>query len=1063
MDETFTFQSGGANDSVKLTYDGGTGTDTLQASFGAENISGAARVTSEFVENEDGSFTVTYRNQLTNPYGFDSVTVTNVENIHIWTPNTYTWTDGNVYTLNTEDEIRTGFGDDMVFTHGGNDLIDVGLGDDEVNGGAGFDGLAKDLSDRSTDIVWNLETGSYSGPGSFTGIEWFTNLVTGSGNDTVVTRDVRDGGGMPRNDLVSTGAGNDVATFTSGDDIFHAGAGEDRVVISWSDVWFTGNTTMTLGADAGGGYSGSIGGAYVDSPSVTFSGVEHFTISTVHVGGNGTNLQDAIVTGDGDDVISTWASADTIRVGRGTDVVDGGTGLDGLAKEFGEDAGAIAFDLMANSFSGPGSFTNIDYFLDLRTGAGDDVVVTGLANDSAGRGDDLIYTRGGDDVVTLMEGADTVDLGAGSDRLVLDYRTAPTFTGNTVMTLTAEGGGSYSGTFASSYTDGPAASFAGVEHFTILTMISGGNGSNLVDTVVTGAGNDIISTFASNDIIAAGAGNDLIDGGVGADQIDGGAGDDEMIGGAGHDIFFVDSSADKVIEADGGGTDTVNASASFSLAGQFAEHLTLTGSGHIDGTGNGLANTILGNAGNNVLDGGAGSDVLNGGLGNDTYVIDVAADQIVEAADGGTDTVRTAMSWTLAANLENLTLTGGAALDGTGNAADNTLTGNAGANLLRGLGGHDRLDGGAGQDVLEGGVGNDSYVVDNVKDKVVELAGEGTDRVESSVSFSLAGQYIEILDLTGSANINATGNGFDNELIGNSGANVLNGAAGADRMEGGAGNDRYVVDNAGDKAFELSANGGTDRVDSSVTYSLAGQYIETLTLTGNATIHGTGNGLANTLIGNDAGNILNGGAGADRMEGRDGNDRYIVDDAGDSILELAGDGTDSVDASVSYSLAGQYVETLRLTGSAAINGTGNGQANSLYGNGAVNVLSAGAGDDKLYGGAGKDTLTGGAGLDRFIFDAALGTSNVDKITDFTAADDALYLDRSIFSAIGSGALAASAFVAGTAAGDANDRILYDSATGNVWYDADGSGAGAAVMFANLGAGTLLTAADVIGF
>jgi Ca2+-binding RTX toxin-like protein len=189
-----------------------------------------------------------------------------------------------------------------------------------------------------------------------------------------------------------------------------------------------------------------------------------------------------------------------------------------------------------------------------------------------------------------------------------------------------------------------------------------------------------------------------------------------------------------------------------------------------------------------VVDGGAGADTLTGGAGNDTYVVDNAGDRVTEAASGGIDLVQSSITHTLAAEVENLTLTGTAAINGTGNALANAITGNSGANVLDGGAGADTLDGGAGADTLNGGADNDTYVVDNAADRVIELAGGGIDLVQSSITYTLAAE-VENLTLTGTAAINGTGNALGNVITGNSGSNRLHGGAGNDTLTGGGGRD----------------------------------------------------------------------------------------------------------------------------------------------------------------------------------------------------------------------------------------------------------------------------------
>ncbi len=296
-----------------------------------------------------------------------------------------------------------------------------------------------------------------------------------------------------------------------------------------------------------------------------------------------------------------------------------------------------------------------------------------------------------------------------------------------------------------------------------------------------------------------------------------------------------------------------------------------------------------------------------------------------------------------------------------------------GVNTLDGGSGNDVLDGGAGADIMKGGFGDDGFYVDNAGDQVIEASGQGNDTIYASVSFSLAGTYVESLRLQGSANINATGNSQANSLYGNDGDNVLNGGVGADTMAGGLGNDTYVVDNAGDTVSE-NAGQGSDLVRSSLTFTL-GDFVENLVLTGSTAVNATGNSLNNVITGNNAANIIDAGAGADAMSGLGGNDTYYVDDTGDTVIEAGGGGTDTVFSSVSFTLVGQQIENLTLTGVGNINAAGNSLANALMGN---------DGDNVINGGFGADSLTGFAGADIFLFGTSSGA---DTVTDFSAAQN----------------------------------------------------------------------------
>ncbi|MCE0460644.1 M10 family metallopeptidase C-terminal domain-containing protein [Pseudomonas uvaldensis] len=381
------------------------------------------------------------------------------------------------------------------------------------------------------------------------------------------------------------------------------------------------------------------------------------------------------------------------------------------------------------------------------------------------------------------------------------------------------------------------------------------------------------------------ANDDTLIGNALGNLLNGLAGKDTMTGGAGNDTYVVDNLQDVVSETSTQASeiDTVLASVSWNL-GANLERLTLFGGSQINAGGNYLNNVLTGNGANNILNGGSGADTMIGGAGNDTYVIDNLKDVVSETSTVASevDSVLSSVSWNLGANLENLTLTGAAQVNGGGNYLNNVLTGNGANNIL---------NGGSGVDTLIGGAGNDTYVVDNLKDIVSETSTQAseTDTVLSSVSWNL-GANLEKLTLTGTAHINGGGNYLNNVLTGNGGNNILNGGSGVDTLVGGAGNDTYVVDNLKDTVSETSTQASeTDTVLSSVNWNL-GANLENLTLTGTAQINAGGNYLSNVLTGNGGNNVLVGGGGNDRLDAGAGNDT-LSGGIGADILR-GGDGAD---------------------------------------------------------------------------------------------------------------------------------------------------------------------------
>ncbi|TPG13209.1 beta strand repeat-containing protein [Sphingomonas oligophenolica] len=366
---------------------------------------------------------------------------------------------------------------------------------------------------------------------------------------------------------------------------------------------------------------------------------------------------------------------------------------------------------------------------------------------------------------------------------------------------------------------------------------------------------------------------------------------------------------------------------------------------------------------------------------------------------------------------------------------------------------------GSTPDTVAGGDGDDTYIVQNPRVTIVEKPGEGNDTVYTSISYALdGGSSIETLstqDQKGTDPINLVGNSFAQYVIGNFANNVLNGNGGADTLIGLKGNDTYAIADPNAVIIENPGE-GTDTVYTSVSYALPGsaeiEVLSVATQQGTDNLNLIGNGFSQAIIGNFGNNVLNGNGGIDTLIGLKGNDTYVVGNAASVVIENAGEGFDTVYASVSYSLAnGQSIEVLSAQsqgGTEAINLTGNELAQAVIGNNGANVLNGGGGADALYGLGGDDT---------FAFTTALGNGNVAAIADFGNGADKIALSSSIFGGMASGTLSASNFVIGAAATTAEQHIVYNQATGQLFYDADGSGAGAAVLFATVAPGTVITA------
>ncbi|MCP2020160.1 UNVERIFIED_ORG: Ca2+-binding RTX toxin-like protein [Pseudomonas reinekei] len=361
----------------------------------------------------------------------------------------------------------------------------------------------------------------------------------------------------------------------------------------------------------------------------------------------------------------------------------------------------------------------------------------------------------------------------------------------------------------------------------------------------------------------------------------------------------------------------------------------------------------------------------------------------------------------------------------TGTAGDDVASGGAGNDILNALGGNDILNGDAGNDFLNGGTGNDqmtggtgndTYRVDSVGDVVTELTGEGQDSVQTTLGSYTLGANVEHLLYLGAGNFTGNGNALNNvitggvgndilnggdgndTLIGGAGNDVLTGGAGNDAMVGGAGNDTFRVDSVGDLVTE-AAGGGADSVQTTLTSYTLGANVEHLLYLGAGNFTGNGNALNNVItggVGNDtlnggdgndtlmggAGNdVLTGGAGNDAMVGAAGNDTFRVDSAGDLVVEVTGEGADSVQTTLNSYTLGANVEHMLYLGAGNFAGTGNALNNIITGGVGNDSLNGGDGNDTLLGGLGNDVIDGGAGADRLEGGLGNDTYRVDSAAD----------------------------------------------------------------------------------
>jgi len=928
----------------------------------------------------------------------------------------------------------------------GNDTLHAGVLDSTLLGGDGHD-LLMGSSYRSV-----LEGGAGNdtlagGGGRSTG---------GTGADHFAPReldqitDFASGTDRVRLDgtwLSGAGASGD---FAAGDGRFYAAAGATTAHDA-SDRLIYNTDTGELYWDMDGTGEAS---AFL---LATLDGAPSLAATDVYVINGG--LGPTIIGTAGGDSLAGGDENNSIYARAGNDTIQGGAGFDQIFGEEGDDV--------------------ID--------GGDDTdwIFGGIGNDSMLGGD-------GDDVFDLFSGVpegnygnDTVDGGAGFDTLdFADFFYSDTGIVADIAAGTATGGG-----------PGGAGSvaFTGIERIDGTRFNDRITGDANANTIVGGEGGDTLAGGAGNDVLHGDfgdpsqglSGNTYVFshfGDANADtvsdfrngetiELDSAgftqigapgrftAGDERFHAAAGatgghdaNDRIIVDTSTGRVYyDADGNGTGAAQLIATFTnpAARPGATSFLVTGDAPPTGEGTEGDDYINGTAGNDIINAHGGNDVILPGEGNDTVFGGAGHDAVGLSGNYGNDVLDGGDGF----DAINFGPDVGAAV--VANFAAGTLTGGSGGtvtftnfDVVSGTVFDDRLDA-SGVDrwiQLDGGGGNDTLI-----------GGEAGDEL----------------------------NGWDgNDLIqGGGGDDTMDGfnhpMDGADTMEGGAGDDFYFV-GSGDVAIEAPGN-GIDTVNSDVSWAL-GDNFENLNLRPGA-VTANGNSLNNVLTGNDGNNSsINGRAGNDTMFGMGGNDTFDMSTGGTSsygndVID-GGGGTDSVEfggnarSGVTVNLAAGTMSGGGDAGAGSAtltsieNSLGGNFNDSLTGNGGANFFRGSAGNDTLNGGAGNDRLNGGAGNDFFVFAAAPGSANSDVVEDFATGVDKLQLEDSVFAAIGaSGNFAAGdgrfwAAAGATSGHDANDRVIYNSSTGSLYYDADGSGAGAAQLIATLQGQPALGATDI---
>jgi Ca2+-binding RTX toxin-like protein len=965
----------------------------------------------------------------------------------------------------TGDSISGLGGNDVLIGAGGNDTLNGGTGADTMIGGAGNDSyivdnvgdVVNEAAGGGTDTVrssisYTLGANVENLIGTGTANLVLTgnaiaagNVITGNSGANVLDGGI-DGATVDANgnnvaataaDTLQGGAGNDTYIIRDGaDDVIIDAAndtlsgfvgGNDTVLVIASQN----RTAYTLGA-----------GAIVENLLASDAS------STLGLNLTGNAATQTIVGNAGVNILADGGGADTLIGLGGDDIYNISSGLVTVREDVG--GGNDAVNILGTgattntNVDGSGNVTGErDY--DFSNASVENITAaaagTGFLNITGNATSQAISANAGANVLNGGGGADTLTGLGGNDTYIVDSLDD--------VVVEAAAGGTDRVSALGSYYIGQTAE---IEILTLgtgaLTTAVGGDGTLNLNAILTGTtGGYLVGNNTSQTLYGDASGN-ILDGYRGTNGDGTGANADTLVGGGGNDTYRVYAQTDVVVEdTNGGDQDFIYTSADYDLS----------------------ANDTTA----------AGTTLAGTGRTASAYINSPMQIEVLSAAQQNANE-------------------GGVGINLTGNAYGQIIIGDYGDNVI--------TDGGSviGNtqyvDQLAGLKGDDTYNVTAQSTTVNEDAGNGIDLVnvnlDASTATGGAGFYgligaaeVEFLTATGSSAIGLMGNGYNQVITGNGAANTLNGGGGQDTLVGGAGSDSYVVDasNAANIAIieATTAAGDTDRVVTSVSFDLAAtnvaytdstgatvaaagiigiEQIVVANAQGTEAINLTGNGAAQILVGNYGNNILNGDndtgttvggvftptgtAAGDTLAGLFGDDTYRVYSQNDVVREGGGQGNDVVFTSANYALrAGTEIETLSAANQSSTTGL------VLGGNEFAQTIIGTAGNDTLYGGQGNDTLVGGAGSDHFTF-GETGAAAADVIADFQRGDF-IDLGTTTFSGLG-GTFDQNEFVNGTAATEAHAQVIYNQATGQLFYDADGTGTGAAaVLFATVTPGTAL--------